>query len=406
MRDFLEMLFKHKRKLILGIVLLIVLIIIILKLLTHFTNKEDVILKKDLTCNFREEVYVMDFVSKLNGEVLKNELIDTTTVGKKKVSLTYRNRYGLNVSKKFEIEIKDVTPPTVVVSNPYIVEKGSIQNLTDTIFCADDYDDKVTCSIVGKYDLEKIGKYDLKMIATDHSGNSTTKEFTLNVIEKSEKETMDNNRKKEYTSFESIYKKYKKANTEIGLDISKWQQDVDFTKLKEEGVTFVMLKIGGQTKIGGEFTIDPKFYENIEKALENDLQVGVYFYSYATSEKEARKQVKWIIEKLGDYQITLPIVFDWENWATYTKFHLSFYTLNKIANAFMEEVERYGYTSMLYSSKYYLETIWYESDYTNWLAYYTNNNDYEGKYLMWQVCNDGKIDGIDGYVDIDVMYLK
>ena len=61
---------------------------------------------------------------------------------------------------------------------------------------------------------------------------------------------------------------------------------------------------------------------------------------------------------------------------------------------------------MLYSSKYYLETIWDAKDYTNWLAYYTKNNDYQGDYAMWQVCSDGKIDGIDGYVDIDVMYLS
>ena len=61
---------------------------------------------------------------------------------------------------------------------------------------------------------------------------------------------------------------------------------------------------------------------------------------------------------------------------------------------------------MLYSSKYYLENVWYEDEYTNWLAYYTNDfYDYDN-YYMWQVCSDGKIDGIDGYVDIDVMYEK
>ena len=76
-----------------------------------------------------------------------------------------------------------------------------------------------------------------------------------------------------------------------------------------------------------------------------------------------------------------------------------------MATAFLEEVERNGYVGMLYSSKYYLENIWYREEYDNiWLAYYTKNNDYDGKYLLWQVCNDGKIDGIDGYVDIDILY--
>lgn len=409
MIEFIKLQFGDKKKkyLIAGFFLLTVLLLAIYFILTYFTNKTDVILERDLTCDFREEVHVMDFVYKLNGEAVANSLVDTSEVGKKTISFTYRNRYGLIVSKKFKIEIKDVVSPTVVVNNPYIVEKGSINNLYDSIFCADDYDDQVTCSIVGKYDLEKVGKYDLKMIAVDHSGNSTTKEFTLQVVEpSSENDSSLKNQEMEYTSFESVYKKHKKDNTLIGLDLSKWQQEVDFAKLKEQGVSFVMLKIGGQKKIRDEFTIDPKFYDNIEKALENDIQVGVYFYSYATSEGEAKKQAKWIIQKLKDYDITLPIVFDWENWNNYTTFHLSFHTLNKIASAFMEEVERNGYSSMLYSSKYYLETIWYAKDYTNWLAYYTKNNDYQGEYAMWQVCSDGKIDGIDGYVDIDVMYLS
>ena len=128
-------------------------------------------------------VYVMDFVFKLNGEVVDNYQIDTSEVGKKKVSLSYRNRYGFVVRKSFEIEVKDVTAPIVVVDNPYIVEKDSLTDIMDNIFCADDYDDKVTCNIVGKYDLSKVGKYDLKIIAIDQSENITTREFSLHVIE-------------------------------------------------------------------------------------------------------------------------------------------------------------------------------------------------------------------------------
>ncbi len=385
-----------------------VLFVFIISLSTYslamkFLNTDDIVLVSDLTCEFREEVYLKDFIHQLDGKLLNNKQIDTTEVGIKELEIQYKNHYGLTVRKKFNIEVLDVTEPTVVVANPYVVEKGSIEKLEDTIFCADDYDDEVECKITGQYDLSKIGKYNLAITATDHSNNSVKKEFVLEVVSK--QEVNNNINSNQYTKFKDIYQKYKTKDTLIGLDLSKWQQEVDFTKLASAGVTFVMLKLGGQKEIGGEITVDPKFYENIEKAIENNMQVGVYFYSYAKTEKEAQAQAKWVSQKVKDYSITLPIAFDWENWNSYTTFHISFHTLNKIAITFLDEVEKSGYQVMLYSSKYYLETIWYRENYPVWLAYYTDNNDYEGNYLLWQVCNNGKVAGIDGYVDIDVMYL-
>ena len=372
-------------------------------LVSRFMNNTDgLYLKNDLTCEFREKVYVKDFISVLDGELVDNYLVDTNEVGFQDIIITFKNKYGFIVGKNVTIEVKDVVSPTVVVNNPYNIEVGSIDSLEDKIFCADDYDDMISCNIIGEYDLNKIGKYDLEMVAVDKSGNSTNKKFTLNVIKKQVGNSNQNVYR--YTSFDSIYKKYKNENTKIGLDISKWQGDVDYKTLKQKGVEFVMLKIGGQTKIDGEFNIDPKFYDNIKGAIDNDIKVGVYFYSYAKSEKEAIKQANWIVSKLGDNNLDLPIVFDWENFSSYTKFHISFHTLNKIAKAFIDRVEELGYDGVLYSSKYYLENIWYKEDYTNWLAYYNSDfNEYKD-YYMWQLCNDGKIDGIDGYVDIDIMY--
>lgn len=386
-------------------------IIIVLSLLITFatilylklTNTDGIVLNQDLTVDFREEVYIQDFIKYIDGKLIDNYLVDTNEVGPKDIIITFKNNYGFIVSKKITIEVKDVTPPTIAVNSPYTIVKGSIQNLEEEIFCADDYDDLINCSINGEYDLNTIGTYNLEITATDNSGNSTNKEFTLDVIAKT---TTNQNTSIRYTSFKTIYNKYKNDNTQIGLDISKWQGDVDYTQLKKQGVDFVMIKIGGQTEIDGEFTIDPKFYDNIEGAIENDLKVGVYFYSYAKAEKEAKDQADWVIEKLGDYKINMPIVFDWENWNKYTKFHISFHTLNKIANSFIERIEELGYEGILYSSKYYLENIWYEENYTNWLAYYNEEFEEYQNYFMWQMCSNGKIDGINGYVDIDIMYTN
>ena len=389
------------------------LIIILLSLLItlgtiiylRLTNNEGIFFKDNLTTTFREKVYISNFISYIDGTLIDDYLVDTNEVGVKELNINFKNKYGFIVSKSININVLDITPPKVVVNNPYTVKLGSKINLEEEIFCADDYDDIISCNIIGDYDLERVGKYNLEIKATDKSGNSTSKNFTLNVVDKinNNSSSKPNN---SYTSFKEVYKKYKDNNTLVGLDISKWQGNVDYRKLKEEGVDFVVLKLGGQTKIDGEYKIDPKFYQNIEGALNNDIKVGVYFYSYAKSVEDAIKQANFIVDTLEDKKIDLPIFFDWENWNSYTKFHISFNTLNKIASSFINRVEELGYKGVLYSSKYYLENIWYKDDYTNWIAYYTNNfNEYKD-YYMWQMCSNGKINGIDGYVDIDIMNIR
>ena len=137
-----------------------------------------------------------------------------------------------------------------------------------------------------------------------------------------------------------------------------------------------------------------------------NIPVGLYFYSYANSKKQAIKDAKWIIKQIKDYDIDLPIAYDWEDWTNFNTYNVSFYELTEIANAFMNELKKSGYDSMLYSSKNYLENIWLETKYKTWLAHYTEETNYTKDYYLWQLCENGEIDGIDENVDIDIMYLK
>ena len=101
----------------------------------------------------------------------------------------------------------------------------------------------------------------------------------------------------------------------------------------------------------------------------------------------------------------LEIVFDWENWDYFQEYDLSFFSLTETAKAFINTVEKAGYKGMLYSSKYYLDNIWLPLKSNIWLAHYTNQTNYEGQYQVWQICDDGKVDGIaDNLVDINIMY--
>ena len=85
---------------------------------------------------------------------------------------------------------------------------------------------------------------------------------------------------------------------------------------------------------------------------------------------------------------------------------MSFHEINECVNKYIETVENKGYHGMLYSSKFYLEAIWDSSDKNIWLAHYTDKTSYTGNYIMWQLSNTGRIDGISGDVDIDILYLN
>ena len=103
--------------------------------------------------------------------------------------------------------------------------------------------------------------------------------------------------------------------------------------------------------------------------------------------------------------LDLPIVFDWEIWSNWTSYHMSFHDLNEMAHDFIKTVEAEGYEGMLYGSKFYLENFWEDENFENiWLAHYASNTSYED-YMMWQFSNVGRINGIYGDVDLNVMVV-
>ena len=165
-----------------------------------------------------------------------------------------------------------------------------------------------------------------------------------------------------------------------------------------------MIRMGYQTDYDGECKVDPYFIANITGAKEAGLPVGLYFYSYAKNVNQAKEQAEWVKENIKKYEIDLPIAFDWESWSSFNTTGMSFYTINKAANTFLDILKEAGYEGMLYSSKNYLEKIWYPTKYDIWLAQYNNKVTYEGEYSIWQMCDTGKIAGINEPVDIDIMY--
>ena len=355
-----------------------------------------------LEVEFNKEVKLSDLIVSINGTLLDDYKIDTSIVGNKELSFKYINEEEITVPRTFTVKIVDKISPIVWLTDSYTVNIGNTKKLEDSIMCVDDYDDNPECTVSGEYDFNKIGHYDLVFEASDFSGNVTKKNFTLRVVNPTKNKSNTN-----YTTipFKSLYNEYKKNNTTIGIDVSKWQGDIDFNKVKEEGVEFVFIKLGGQNGINGEYYLDPKFERNINGFKEVGIPVGLYFYSYDNNIESAKKSALWVIEQIKDYDINLPISFDFESWGSYNQFHMSMNTLTKTFESFANTLKKNGYDSMLYGSKNYLENIWMKTSYPIWLAHYTSKTDYKDEFKCWQRTSSAKISGITANtVDFDICY--
>lgn len=359
------------------------------------------ILKDNLDVSVYSNLKVSDLIKSMDGKLLTDEIINTDSLGLKKVSFIYVNKENKKRRGTFNVNVVDDEKPLVWLSNSYSIKVNSNVKLEDSIMCADNYDSNPSCKIIGDYDLNKVGSYDLSYVATDSSNNKNKVDFTLYVYEPKE----DGDEKNvSVTNFDEVLSSYKTKKSEVGIDVSKWQGKIDFNKVKEAGASFVMIRVGSQNGVNGEYVIDPYFETNVSSAIKSGLKVGVYFYSYADSKKEAKKQAKWVIEKIKKYQITLPVAFDWECYSSFNEMDISLFGLNEIADSFLKEVEKNGYEVMLYGSKNYLNSVWKYNKNDVWLAHYSENTDYQNDFVMWQLCQNGVIDGVEKMVDINVLY--
>ena len=397
---------------IISIIVLLIVFLVIGSLLGYrayqqwrIANAEIIVeLNDNLEIDVFSDVKLSSLIKSINGELVKDFSINTKKVGKQAVKFKYINTDDIEVSYTFEIDVVDKVAPLIFSSKSFSVTKGYTGNLEEELFCGDNYDNNPKCEIIGHYDYNVSGSYPVAFLGTDSSGNVSRTDFTLNVKEPSTGSGSSSGGSSSYINFSDVVNEHKTFKTSIGLDVSRWQGDIDFQKVKDAGVEFVFIRVGSQRGVNGEYFIDPKFERNIKGFKEVGIPVGIYFYSYANSKANAKKEVKWIIEQLKPYKIDLPVVFDWENWSFYQEFNLSFYNITEIAKTYLKEIEKAGYKGMFYSSKYYLENVWFDHKYPVWLAHYTNKTNYQGEYQVWQMCNNGRIPGINGDVDINIMY--
>lgn len=353
---------------------------------------------------FGKIAYLEDYVSVIDGK-LENTELKYSELGENQVKFIYTNDLGKNY-RYIKFNVVDTTKPYVSVPSYKTVLVNSDTTFINNFFCADNHDRNVERKLEGDYDLGTVGTYTAKYIASDISGNSVEKDITLNVVETIPKQSNSSNKTPiNYINYSDLYNEHKSSNTKVGIDISRWQGDVDFDQLKENNVEFIMMRLGGQDGIDGEYYLDSKFQRNIEEATKRGFDIGVYFYSYAYTNEEAIKQAKFVLDNLKGYKLTLPIVFDWECWNKFNDMHISLYDITNVQDTFLNYVEKKGYKGARYGSKNYLTNAWQDSKHLTWLAHYVVNTNYDGEYFMWQRCDTGKVQGINGAVDVDILYL-
>ena len=194
-----------------------------------------------------------------------------------------------------------------------------------------------------------------------------------------------------------------------GIDVSKWQAEIDWEKAKADGVEFAMLRAGY-----GQGNIDEQFYRNADECTRLGIPFGVYWFSYAYTEAMARREAEHCLEAVRPYKLSYPVAFDFEyDSVSYAQKHgvtITKQRASDMTRAFCEEIRVNGYAPIVYANPDYLSR-YFDADIANrydiWLAQWPNNPDVNNpprECTMWQYTSSGNVSGINGRVDMNVCY--
>jgi GH25 family lysozyme M1 (1,4-beta-N-acetylmuramidase) len=201
----------------------------------------------------------------------------------------------------------------------------------------------------------------------------------------------------------------KKNAIQLGIDVSKWNGDIDWEVVKAEGVDFAIIRCGYRGSSSGWLIEDPYFYKNIQGAKKAGIKVGIYFFTQATGLAEAVEEASAAVSLLGDIELDYPVFIDTEGAGGNGRADsLDANTRTAIVNAFCQTIIDSGLEAGIYASRnWYYNNLNVDelSEYNIWLAEYRQTPAYEGKYDMWQYTSSGSVAGIEGRVDLNVSYL-
>ena len=201
----------------------------------------------------------------------------------------------------------------------------------------------------------------------------------------------------------------------LGVDVAEYQGAIDWGQVKKAGIDFAILRLGWRGMTEGGLNLDATYQQNIEGAVGAGMPVGVYFFSQAVSEEEAREEAAFVLEALGGRELQYPVVFDWEQpfpseslpAEDLRAYDMTGEQVSRFALAFCQEIEKGGYTPCVYTNKtmaygfFDLELL---KDYPLWYAEYQPAPSLYYGFDLWQYTASGSVSGIDGDVDLNLCF--
>lgn len=198
-----------------------------------------------------------------------------------------------------------------------------------------------------------------------------------------------------------------------GIDVSYYQGNIDWKKVKNSGVEFVIIRVGYRGYgSAGTLVEDPKFKTYLDGATKAGLKVGVYFYTQAITTAEAKAEAKFVLDRIKGYSLQMPVYYDIES-VDYDTGRLDSAGLSKaqktaLCTAFCDTIIKSGYSAGVYANytwlNYYIDGAGLGRKYPIWLAHYTSNTNYDQRMDMWQYSGSGTVSGISAYTDVNVWY--
>ena len=198
--------------------------------------------------------------------------------------------------------------------------------------------------------------------------------------------------------------------SQVGIDVSAHQQEIDWQRVAKSGVQFAILRVGYRGYTEGAIQEDAYFEQNLEGAIDAGLDVGVYFFSQAIDEQEAREEARFVLDKISGYLLAFPVFFDWEKIGSEARSDtMDLASLTIVTDTFCTEIRNAGYQAGLYFN----QQLGYEElhlpslqTYTFWLAEYNDTPSFAYHFDLWQYSASGTVDGIEGDVDLNLAFFR
>ena len=206
------------------------------------------------------------------------------------------------------------------------------------------------------------------------------------------------------------YTENKVYRTRTGIDVSEFNGDIDWEKVKADGIEFVFIRMGYRGYGEGDIYEDATFAANLAGAQAAGLDVGIYFFAQAVSEEEAEEEAQYIIDRLGGTELQMPIVYDVEpirtDDARTDKVTGKQFTKN--TKAFCKKIEENGYEAGYYANlkwEVFMLDMRELTDYTMWYAGYADQPQTAYDFQIWQYTDQGAVDGVPTNVDMDLQLI-